>query len=272
MSSRVLCGLILLLIGTFLVANCSKTDDTETRSKGPLYKPTGNEATLTGEITFSGTPPQPRPLDMSGDKYCAESPGSKESQQVIVHDGRLGNVFVYIKSGGAIDHFSFAPPSTPAILDQKYCLYEPHVLGIMVGQTLKVINSDQTGHNVHPTPSKNKEWNESQLAGGPPKEKSFTRSEVMIPVRCNQHPWMSAFIGVLHHPFYAVSSDKDGSYTIGGLPPGSYVIAAWHEKYGEKTQKVTVGLKEAQTVNFDFNSGSAYAQTSLKVEQALVLP
>lgn len=260
--------------GSMLLFGCGggKSGQTDEHPNLPLYVSNGDEGTLTGKVVFSGTAPEARTIDMSGDLYCQNSPGDKKAEQVVVGDGGLGNVFVFVKSGGPVEKNSFAVPSTAVTLDQKYCRYDPHVLGIMVGQKLEVINSDQTGHNVHPAPEKNQEWNESQPAGGGPIDKTFSKPETLIPVKCNQHPWMTAYIGVMSNPFYAVSSSKDGSYKITGLPPGDYVIAAWHEKYGEQTQKVTIGPKQVQSINFTFNPSARYSSGSLRTAEALALP
>jgi hypothetical protein len=144
-------------------------------------------------------------------------------------------------------------------------------MGIMTGQTFQVVNSDPTTHNVHPTPKNNPEWNQSQTQGAPPIEKKFNRAEILVPIKCNQHPWMKAHLGVLGNPFFAVSA-KDGAYTIKGVPPGTYTLVAWHETFGEQQMSVTVGAKESKTEDFTYKSGTAYAPTSLKVQPALVVP
>jgi plastocyanin len=136
-------------------------------------------------------------------------------------------------------------------LDQHGCMYQPHVLGVMAGQKIDIKNSDTTNHNIHPLPQTNQEWNESQPPGSDVKVQSFPRQEVMIPVKCNIHPWMRSYIGVVSHPFFAVTGD-DGTFTIKGLPPGTYTIETWHEKYGTQDQQITVGPKESKTVDFSF--------------------
>jgi hypothetical protein len=136
-------------------------------------------------------------------------------------------------------------------------MYKPHVLGIMVGQTLDIVSSDPTTHNIHPMPKNNREWNVSQPPGAAPIEQKFAREEVMIPIECNQHPWMRAYIGVLKSPFYAVTG-RDGMYTIKGLPPGDYTVGAWTAIGGgqgqAQEQKITVGAKETKTVDFTFRA------------------
>jgi len=142
------------------------------------------------------------------------------------------------------------PPQGPIDLDQKGCMYQPHVIGVMTNQDIKIVNSDPTNHNIHPLPKVNQEWNESQPPKGDSKLKHFTREEVMIPVKCNVHPWMRAYIGVVGHPFFAVTGN-DGTFKIQGLPPGTYTLQAWHEKYGVQDVPVTVAAKESKTVDFD---------------------
>src|SRR5205085_12116467 len=168
---------------------------------------------------------------------------------LVVNNGKLANVFVYVKDG--LGQFAFLTPAQPAVLDQKGCRYVPHVLGLMAGQSLKILNSDLTEHNVHPMPKKNPDWNESQMARGAPLMRTFQHPEIMMPVQCNQHPWMKAYLNVLPHPYFAVTA-PDGSFQIKDLPPGEYTLAAVHEKLGEQTVKVKVGAKEVIKTGFTF--------------------
>jgi plastocyanin len=144
-------------------------------------------------------------------------------------------------------------PSTAVVLDQKGCRYVPHVLGVQVGQPVEVLNSDPTLHNVHAVPMSNSEFNTGQPLQGMKRAHTFTAREVMVPFKCDVHPWMHAYIGVLDHPFFAVSG-ADGSFQLTGLPPGTYTIEAWHETLGARTQTVTIGAKETGNVAFSFNS------------------
>jgi plastocyanin len=266
--------LIVMIASMFLLANCGgKKNGNKSDEEGPkkvAYKETGDEATIVGVIKFDGTPPTPKKIDMAGDPKCSEAGGDKMTDDTVVTDGKLENVFLYLK-GGKIDNYSYTTPSTPVELDQKGCRYHPRVMGIMTGQTFQVVNSDPTTHNVHPTPKNNPEWNQSQTQGAPPIEKKFNRAEILVPIKCNQHPWMKAHLGVLGNPFFAVSA-KDGAYTIKGVPPGTYTLVAWHETFGEQQMSVTVGAKESKTEDFTYKSGTAYAPTSLKVQPALVVP
>jgi hypothetical protein len=135
-------------------------------------------------------------------------------------------------------------------------MYDPHVLAVMAGQTLEVKNDDQTTHNIHPTPKDNRDWNQSQPPGATPIEQSFARPEFAIPVKCNVHPWMKSYIFVFKNPYYAVTS-KDGKFELKGLPPGTYTIEAWQEKFGVVDQTVTIGPKESKDVNFTFKANAS---------------
>jgi plastocyanin len=253
-------------------------DDAATETAGVPYKSSGNEGSITGAVNFTGEAPAPKPISMDADAACAQSNPNPQTEDVVVKDGKLANVFVYIKDGKTADGkniagFTFEVPATEVTLDQKGCRYIPHVLGMMAGQKLKVTNSDPTAHNVHPSPKSNKEWNQSQPANAQPIIQTFTRAEVVVPVKCNQHPWMKANIGVLKHPLYAVSGEN-GAFEIKGVPPGTYTVALWHERYGEKTQSVTVGAKETKTQDFtvDASAGKTASLGLLEVMPAIELP
>jgi len=212
---------------------------------------TANAATITGKVSFTGTKPTPKRISMEAVPACTAA--AKEpvfTQEVEVNDnGTLRDVYVYVKEG--LGDKTFPVPAEPVLLEQKGCTYHPHVLALMAGQKLRVTNDDPTNHNIHPMPNANREWNQSQPPGSPPLEQEFARAEVMIPVKCNVHPWMKAYIGVQKHPFAAVTG-ADGTFTITGLPPGDYTIEAWQEKYGTQEMKVRVGAKETKTVDFSY--------------------
>lgn len=196
--------------------------------------------TVTGKVTFTGTPPQMEKISMNADPVCASiHPEPVLNPEVIVNpNGTLKNVFVYVKEG--LEGQSFPAPTTPAMIDQKGCQYAPHVFGMQVGQPLEIMNSDSTLHNVHSQAVKSKQFNLGMPIQGMKLQKKLEAAEVMVKFKCDVHPWMSAYIGVLTHPFYGVSGD-DGSFEIKDLPAGQYVLEAWHEKYGTQTQQVTVG-------------------------------
>lgn len=252
----------LLVLGLIFVAGCGKKEapqeQASSKQEAQQAAPSGKidpatVATVSGVVKFDGAVPKPVKIDMSQDPACK---GNNETETVEVHDGDLENVFVYVKDG--LSNYSFDVPKTPVKLDQQGCRYHPHVLGVMAGQTVEIINSDNTTHNIHPAPKDNREWNESQPPKAAPLDKDFARQEVLIPVKCNQHPWMKMYIGVVKNPFFAVTG-KDGKFDLKGLPPGTYTIAAVQEKYGEQDQTVTVGPKESKTVDFTFKAGMAPA-------------
>ncbi|HZT33837.1 MAG TPA: carboxypeptidase regulatory-like domain-containing protein [Bryobacteraceae bacterium] len=209
-----------------------------------------NAATVTGKVSFEGTAPKMATIDMSANPACArEHSTAQKSEEVVVNgNGTLRYVFVWVKQGVPDRQW---PAGAPVELDQKGCMYAPHVIGVMTGQNIEIKNNDPTNHNIHPLPRINQEWNQSQPPKGEALIKSFPREEVMIPVKCNVHPWMRSYIGVVSHPFFAVTGE-DGTFTIKGLPPGNYTIEAWHEKYGTQDLPVTVAPKESKTVDFSF--------------------
>jgi len=250
---------MLALCSMLLTTACSKKENTE-QSSNNMSQPAATApatapidpatvATVRGAVKFDGAAPKPAKIDMSQDPACK---GMNEAETVVVAGGDLANVFVYVKDG--LGSRTFDVPKDPVVLDQSGCKYHPHVLGVMAGQTVQIKNDDQTTHNIHPTPKDNREWNESQPPAAAPLEKNFAREEIMLPVKCNQHPWMKMYINVMKSPFYAVT-DKSGKYEIKGLPPGDYMIAFVHEKLGEQDQKVTVAAKDTKTVDQTFKAG-----------------
>jgi len=257
-----MCFASLLAVGLLLVAGCGKKEAPPEQAPKPEAQMAAapaakidpaTVATISGVVKFDGTAPKPQKIDMSQDPACK---GTNETETVEVTNGDLENVFVYVKDG--LSNYSFDVPKAPVKLDQMGCRYHPHVLGVMAGQTVEIINSDNTTHNIHPSPKDNREWNESQPPKAAPLDKDFARQEVLIPVKCNQHPWMKMYIGVVKSPFFAVTG-KDGKFELKGLPPGTYTIAAVQEKYGEQDQTVTVGPKDSKTVDFSFKAGAGGA-------------
>ena len=246
------------LLGLLMMSGCGGSSEKagkppETTAGGApgLTPDAANGATVSGKINFTGPKPVLREIDMSANPACQKiHPKPVPSEEVIVNsDGTLANVFVWVKSG--VPEGKWAAPSTPAVVDQQGCIYTPHVSGVVVGQPVEFRNSDDTNHNIHPLPRQNQEWNESQPPKGDPKTKTFDQEEVMVPVKCNIHPWMRAYIGVVRHPFFAVTS-SDGTFKISGLQPGKYTVEAWHERFGRQEAEVTVAAKDSKSVDFSF--------------------
>jgi hypothetical protein len=206
---------------------------------------------ISGKVTYEGTPAKQMPIDMSKEPNCAKQHAAPlMTETVVVGPGNaLVNVIVYISAGTPDDS---PTPTQAVVITQKGCQYLPHVVPMLVSQELKVVNDDQTSHNIHPLAKINREWNKSQPPGTPPISEKFERPE-FIPVKCNIHPWMHGTFAVLKNSHYAVSA-ADGRFTLPNLPPGKYTITAWHESYGERAQEVTITGSEAQAVDFVFKA------------------
>ena len=244
---------LLCLIGLGLLAACSKKEAPAAEApSSEMAQPAATPidpntvASVSGTVKFDGTAPKPAKIDMSQDPACK---GTNTAETLVVDNGDLANVFVYVKDG--MGNRTFDVPTTPVTIDQQGCKYHPHVLGVMADQKIEIKNDDMTTHNIHPTPADNREWNESQPPQTPPLEKSFAREEIMLPVKCNQHPWMKMYINVVKTPFYAVTG-PDGKYEIKGLPPGDYTIGFVQEKLGEQDQKITLAAKDSKTLDASF--------------------
>ncbi len=243
------------LIALVALAGCSKP---QPASEQPAAAPkpatiaidAATAGTVKGVVSYVGMPQKMKQLDMTADPGCPTQP--QPSEVVALKNGKLANVFIYVKEG--LPQGTFAVPTEPVVLDQKGCRYIPRVLGVMAGQPLKITNTDTADHNIHDMPSNNQAFNESQMPTDKPIVKKFAKPEMMIPVQCNQHPWMRAYINVMTHPYFVVSA-ADGSYEIKDLPPGEYTLAAVHEKFGEQTMKIKVGAKETVKAPFIFSEG-----------------
>jgi plastocyanin len=247
-------ALIILSCGSEKPPATAATASTDASPTGPPSTPDEiNGATLTGTVSFTGPKPTSTLIDMSANPACerAHKNSPLAAEDIVVNpNGTLKYVFVWVKSGLPATE-RWVIPTLAVTLDQSGCQYKPHMLGVRAGQNIEIKNSDPTNHNIHPQPTVNAEWNDSQAPGGDPKLKTFARQEIMIPVKCNVHPWMRSFIGVVNHPFFAVTGDS-GTFTIRGLPPGTYVIQTWHEKFGTVEQTVSVGARESKALEFSF--------------------
>src|SRR2546421_6078434 len=280
--ARFCLGLIAVLSLLSLASSCGgpKTEEDAGGPAAKTFKPKGNEGSVTGKVSYNGTAPEPKKIDTSADAACTAKSPNLTAEDWVVKDGKVANSFVYIKDGTLADgskigDWSFEASKTPVTLDQNGCHYKPHVLGVMVKQEITITDSDATTHNIHFTPKNNPDWNQQQANGAAPLKHQLNVAEVLVPVKCNQHPWMKAYIGVLKHPFFAVSGD-DGSFTIKGVPPGSYTVAAWHEGGAQGTEKINqVKLAANGSAKVDFAFGeaaSATARTGLEMMPALDVP
>jgi plastocyanin len=256
---------LLLLAAALTLTGCKPDAATHTgesldKATGPGVRTTSAPTTVpvdpatagsvSGTIHFKGTAPKPLKIDMSMDPGCAMA-GDNNTEQYVVSGGKLANVYVYIKSGVAPSTVSGS--DTPVVLDQKGCRYVPHVIAVQQGGSVLFKNSDPTMHNIHIVGPNGGAMDISQGPMGQPQTQQFSSPQVMLPVRCNNHPWMNAFINVAPSPYFAVTG-TDGSFTIQGLPPGNYTLAAVHEKLGEQDIAIIVKPKSTAKADFSFSA------------------
>ena len=214
-------------------------------------------SSITGTVTFTGKAPTIRPITMDADPACAKKHSAPVPNEMLVlgSGNTMGNVMVWV-SKGVPSGKAYPAPKTPVVLDQNGCQYKPHVMGVMVGQPYKIVNSDGILHNVHTLPKINKAFNTPMPATVKEATITFDKEESVFPTKCDVHPWMNAFVGVFTHPFFSVTS-ADGKFTISGLDPGTYEITAWHERLGTQTASVTVAATGAKTQDFKFAAPAA---------------
>jgi plastocyanin len=250
----------MLVCMAVVVVACGGTDDAASSNEGTQAAtqasgPQGNAA-VNGTVSFAGSAPANPTIDMSEEAACkAKHTGVITDPQVVVKDGKVANVFVYVKSGLPANA-TYSPPAESVVIDQEGCLYKPRVLGVMAGQNIDIKNSDPVLHNIKAVPKTNRGFNISQPTAGMTSKRKFDRPEQMVPLQCNVHSWMHASVGVMPHPYFATTSE-DGRFEIKGLPPGTYEIEAWHEKLGPKTMTVTVGDGETKAADFSYTAPRA---------------
>jgi plastocyanin len=238
----------------------SGTSSTSSEPSSPAAAPAGLkvDASTAGEVkgmvALDGMAPKNVAIRMNADPICLRENKDPQFQETFVvgADGKsLANVFVYVKDG--LGNYVYDTPTQTLTIDQKQCRYHPHVFGMRVGQPLEILNSDPTLHNIHATPKNNAEFNTGQPIQGMKTAHTFDKAEVMVPFKCDVHGWMNAYVGVLDHPYFAVT-DKEGKFTLQTLPAGNYTIEAWHEKLGVQEQKVTLAEKESKELTFTFKA------------------
>jgi len=276
-------GIIAALSLLSLASSCTPKDGDggdDGKPEGKTYTAKGNEGTISGVIAYNGAAPEAKKIDTSADAACTSKSPNLATEDLIVKDGKLANAYVYIKDGTLADGTKIGDYSTwpnmpaSATLDQNGCHYQPHVLGVVVNEPITIKNSDPTTHNIHFTPKSNPDWNQSQPNGAAPLTHKLARAEVLVPVKCNQHPWMKSYVAVSKHPFFAISA-ADGSYTINGVPPGKYTVVAWHEGGANGTEQkmeVTVAAKGAGKADFAFGAAAMGQPSSWPVIEAIEFP
>jgi plastocyanin len=247
-----LCAAAVLLAAA--VTACSG-DNVQVASAPPAdAKPVdlSKTGTLAGRVLLDGPAPANAQIQMSADPFCIRAnQGGAAFESFVSENGGLGNVFVYIKDG--LGSYWVDMPSEPVMLDQNGCRYTPHVLGVRAGQPLEITNSDETMHNVHALAKVSGDFNFGQPIKGQTDRKTFASPEVMITFKCNVHPWMNAYVGVVNHPYFAVTANE-GGFQLKDVPAGTYTIEAWHEKLGTQSQTVTLGEKESKDISFTFKA------------------
>jgi hypothetical protein len=255
-----------LLVAVSLLAACGGGDKDDLgdlssggggTAGGPTFDMSKATATVSGKISFEGTPPPNEKVQMSSDPYCQQKAADYPTLETVkVSDGGLENVIVFVSSGLPAGT-SYATPTTPVEIDQHNCHYIPHVFTLMTNQPVKIKNSDMTLHNIHAWAEKNPQFNVGQPVAGMVNDTKFAKPELPLPIKCDVHKWMGAFVGVFDHPFHTVSK-MAGTFEL-KLPPGKYEVTAWHEKFGQKTMMVEVADNDKKDVNFSFNANDKAA-------------
>jgi plastocyanin len=238
-------------LSLLLLAGCGGSKQVSSQERQLAKIDPGTAGTVEGKVTFSGKAPVMPVLDMSANPNCERlNKKPRRAEQVVVNpNGTLRNTFVWIAAG--LPDAKWEPPAAFAQLDQVGCVYQPHVLGLMVGQTLEISNSDTVNHNIHADAKVNQGWNVTEPPRAEKRTERFEKQEILFPVTCGVHPWMRSYLAVVAHPFFAVTGD-DGTFSLKGVPPGTYTVEAVHERYGKRQAQVTVGQRETKDVDFEY--------------------
>ena len=245
---------VVCLAAGLLVGGCGGAEPTPASTPPADAKrvDTSVAGIVAGRATYEGAMPESASINLESDPACVrQHPTGLKLDTIVVNNGGLDNVFVYVKDG--LGNYYFDTPTTPVTLDQKGCTYSPHVFGVRTGQPLEIVNSDPTLHNVNAMARVNQGFNLGQALQGIKNAKVFTAPEVMVRIKCDVHGWMNAYAGVLNHPYFAVTANG-GAFELKDLPAGTYTIEAWHEKLGTETQSVTLAAKETKNISFTFKA------------------
>ena len=229
--------------------------ETPAASAGTKTVDSATAGTVKGKILFEGEAPAPKQISVKGNPECSvlHAGGMIASEELVVNNGALQNVFVYVKEG--LEEYSFTAPQEAVTIENRTCVYVPHVTGVMVGQPVNFLNQDSTLHNIHSYPKQSKAFNLGLPLVGMKQTKKFDAPEIMVPLKCDVHPWMLGYIGVLTHPYFSVS-DANGQFELKGLPPGEYTLEAWHERLGAQSQKIKIEPQETKEIEFKYTPGS----------------
>jgi len=249
---RVIAAVPVFLLA-FLLADCGGATAPQAAALPDARVDPATAGTISGRILFQGQAPKMQVIDMSSNPSCErQHKGQVRAETVVVNpNGTLRNAFVWIKDGLAPAHW--IPPADSVKLDQSGCIYEPHVIGIMVGQTLEILNDDPVNHNIHAESQVNSPWNIAEAPRAEHSFRKFASPEVLFPVTCSVHPWMRSWIGVSPHPFFAVTG-VDGSFALRGVPPGTYTIEVVQEKLGRKEGRLTLPASGNATIDFTYGT------------------
>ena len=245
-----------LMAAAIVAVGCSQQPKKEeTKTALPVeyfHVDPATAASVSGKITYHGPKPSRKVISMDADAKCEAANGNKPVYNEPILTGKdsgLANAFVYVQAG--LEGKKFEPPKEKVLLDQRGCMFVPHVVGIQAAQPLDVKNSDNVGHNIRPMPKNNAAWSDEQAPGAVDTIHKFARTEVMIPVKCNVHEWMHSWIGVVENPYFAVTG-PDGAFELKNLPPGDYTIAVWHETLGTQAKQVHVAASQPVAIDFSY--------------------